>query len=758
MGRAGKITRRVFLGVGAVAAGAVAFGYYKYKKPYANPLEAAAAEGDAVFNPYVVIAEDGTVTIIAPRAEMGQGVQTTLAALVAEEMDLTLDQVSVVHGPASAAYYNEAMLVEGGPFPVFDEGWMAEMTRSTMRIMSKFLALQVTGGSSATVDAFVKMREAGAAARIMLVEAAAAEWGVAADGLVTADGQVTDPASGQSLGYGPLAQAAVALAPPADVPLRPRADWKLLGQSQPRVDLREKVTGAPIFGIDVELPDMLHGTVKMSPRFWAGAASVDDSAALAVPGVRAVVPIETTTGRGFGIIADNTWAAFQGAEALDVTWEDAAYPADTEGQRAALDAAFAADPSFSLGGSGDAEAALGAAAEVIEAEYEVPYLAHATMEPMNATAQITDGKLEIWTGTQAPGIVQMACAGLLGIESEDVTVYTTRLGGGFGRRGEVDFPLYAAALARETGGRPIKVTWTREEDTRHDTYRPMAKARYRGALGEDGTLAAMEVRVASPSILKSVMARTFPSLSAGGPEKIVLEGAFDQPVTVPDSAYHAHLADLDIPVGFWRSVGNSFNGFFHESFLDEAARAAGKDPLDFRLAMMGDPAHAPARAVLERVADMSGWGGPAVPGRGRGIAHTLSFGTWVAQVVEVEMQDEAVKIDRVWCAADCGLVLDPQNVQAQMMSGIVFGLSQALGQEITFVDGEVEQGNFYDFDAMRMHQCPEIEVALLETAPKMGGAGEPGTPPAPAALANAIFDATGLRIRRMPLSHEIDFV
>ncbi len=346
---------------------------------------------------------------------------------------------------------------------------------------------------------------------------------------------------------------------------------------------------------------------------------------------------------------------------------------------------------------------------------------------------------------------------MLGIETEDVTVNTTRMGGGFGRRAEVDVPLYAAAMAAKTGGRPIKVTWSREEDTRHDTYRPMAKGRFRASLTNDGDITGLDVDIASPSILTSLLGRTFPSLPAGGTEKIVLEGAFDQPLTIPNRRYQAHIAELPIPIGFWRSVGNSFNGFFQESFIDEVAHNSGKDPLAFRLSMMNDDEHHPAREALKKVAKMANWGGSLPAGKGQGIAHTLSFGTWVAQVVQVDVTDEVVKIEKIWCVADPGLVLDPDNFKAQMMSGIVYGLSQALGQEITFSDHEVEQNNFYNFDAMRMHQCPAITVELLENSRRMGGAGEPGTPPSTPALANAIYAATGRRIRSMPLSHAIDF-
>ncbi len=755
MGKIAKYTRRGFLGLGIAAAGGLAVGYYYYKKPYPNPLPDTLVEGDFSFTPYVIIGSDNAITIITPRAEMGQGIHTTLAALVAEELDVDMDQISTDHGPAASAYYNGAMMKEGAPFPFFEDGFMAETARGAMGVLGKFLALQVTGGSSATIDGFEKMREAGAAARAVLLAAAAKRWGVEADSLTTARAEVISQ-SGERLTYGDLAAEAAKLTLPKPPALKDPSAWRILGKSQPRVELREKVTGAPIYGIDVQLPDMLYATVAMAPRFGAKAKSADEVAAMAVPGVLNVVEIITSTGYGFGIIASNTWAAFEGARALAPTWESADYPADTAGLKALWNEALDKGASFTLGGEGDPEAAM-QGAEVIEAHYSLPYLAHTTMEPMNATAQFKNGKLQLWLGTQAPGIAAMATAKLLGIGTEDVEVVTTRLGGGFGRRTEVDVPLYAAAIAAQTGGKPVKVTWSREEDIRHDTYRPMAEARLRGTL-KDGLPEALDYRVAAPSINKSVMGRTFPDLGdRSGPDRSILDGSFDQPFSWPHSRFAAHQVDTDIPVGFWRSVGNSINGFVQESFLDEMAVAGGQDPLAMRLAMMKDERHAPAREVLKAVAEMANWGQALPEGVGQGMAHTLSFGTWVAEVVQVDMRSGAVKVDKIWAVADPGLVLDPANFEAQVSSAIIYGLSAAIGQEITFADGRVTQENFYDYDALRMAGVPPIEVALLENSPRMGGAGEPGTPPIAAALGNAIFAASGQRLRALPFSNEVDF-
>ncbi len=755
----GKITRRTFLGATVAVAGGMAVGYYFYRKPYANPLLDDLAAGEAAFNPYVKIAADNTVTIIVPRAEMGQGVTTTLAAMVAEELDVDLDAVQIEHGPASKAYYNHAMLAESAPFPVFDESMMANATRAIQGGMSKVFGIQGTGGSSSTRDAYEKMRHAGCAARVMLVSAAAKRWNVPESSLKTAHGAVTDPASGKSATYGELAAAAATQDPPSEIELRSKSEWRYLGKSPGRTDVAAKVTGTAEFGIDVVLPDMLHATVKMSPRFGAKAKTYDKTAALAVPGVRQVVPIEATTGSGFGIIADNTWAAFKGAEALEVTWEDAPYPGDTEGLMAQVASSLDnVDDGFSLRDDGDADAALASAPadELVEAEYRAPYLAHTTMEPMNATARWTSGTtVEIWSPNQAPTMIQMTAASMFDIESDDVTVNTTFLGGGFGRRAEVDFSLYAAAVARHTDGRPVKVTWSREEDTRHDAYRPAAVGRFRARVGKGETPQALLAEIACPSPMQSIMARTFPDLPTAGPDRTVVEGVFDQPYAIPDCKVTGVIAPAPIPVGFWRSVGNSFNGYFNETFVDEMAHKAGLDPLAMRLKLMAP--YPTAVKVMEQVAAMSDWGKPAADGRAKGVAFSLNFGSWVGQVVEVSQSEDGIRIENVWCAADCGEVMDPAIFKAQVQSGIVYGLSSAMGQEITFANGEVQEGNFDSYDAMRINQCPRIEVAVLENASNMGGAGEIGTPPSLPALGNAIFALTGKRIRTLPLSNDVTF-
>jgi isoquinoline 1-oxidoreductase beta subunit len=751
-----KIARRTFLIGAAVVAGGAAFGYYTWRKPYPNPLQKDLAEGEATFNPYVKIAPDNTITVVAPRSEMGQGVSTSLAALVAEELNVRLDQVKVDASRVDWAYYNTAMLAEGGPFAFYNEGAVAETVRGLMGGLGKIFGLQGTGGSSAMRDGFVKMREAGATAREMLIAAAATKLGVPSGELVARDGTITHKASNKSVTYGEVAADAAKLDVPGNVRLKDKSEWTLLGKPQPRVDMLAKVTGAPIFGIDVKLPDMLYGTVKMSPRFWAKPVKSDLSKAEKMPGVVKIVPVETTYASGFGVIAENTWAAFNAADAIEVEWGPAEYPADNAAIRKALEAALAVEGS-AMRDDGDVDAAFAGAPreKLVEAEYFVPYLAHMCMEPLNATARLKDGVLDIWSGTQIPTLVRYLCADLAGVDGEKTNVHVTSLGGGFGRRGEMDFSLYATVLAREADGRPVKVTWTREEDTRHDVYRPTALGRFRARLGDDGMPVALDMAVASPSIMRSTLRRALPSISPLGPDKLIVEGAYDQPYTIPNYRVSGHEADITVHVGSWRSVGASYNGFFHECFLDEVAAAGRLDPVEMRRKLMaGFPA---ALAVVNKVADMAKWGEALPRGKAKGFAFTLSFGSWVGEVVQVADTEDGIRIEKVWIAADVGTAIDPGIIEAQLFSGAVYNLSAAMGQEVTFADGMAEQSNFHDFDAMRINQCPEFEVAVLENYHRMGGAGEVGAPPAAAALANAVSALTGKRVRSLPISKQSAF-
>lgn len=754
----GKLTRRIFLGLGVAAAGGLALGVWWVRRPYGNPLAADATPGEAVFSPWLKIAETGEITVIVPRAEMGQGVATTLAALVAEELDVTLDRITVDPGPASAAYYNEG-LFRGGPALDSLEATFAEKARATAAATgAKIMGIQLTAGSSSTMDAFVKMRAAGAAARIMLTEAAARRLGVPADRLITAEAAVTDPVTGVRLTYAELAAEAARLDPPADPPLRPAADWKLLGQSQPRVDMRAKITGAPVYAIDLRLPDMLHATVRINPHHGGGVRAADLSAARAVPGVVEVVEIDHRLGRGFGVIARDTWSAFRGAEAIAVEWDRPDTPGDEAAQAAALTTALAEAEGFVQGAVGDAPRAIAAAPadEVIEADYAAPFLSHLTLEPMNATARFAGGRLEVWTGTQAPGIVQDICGPAVGLSAGDVTVHQTLMGGGFGRRAEADAALYAALIARHAHGRPVKLTWSRTEDLRHDAYRPMARGRFRAHVRPGEGPVAVAMKLAAPAVSASAMKRLYPSLPAGSSDRPLLEGLWEQPYRLGALRVEGAAVDLGVPVGFWRSVGHSQNGFFLEGFLDEVAAAARLDPLDLRFRLLDGPDAGPARGVLEAVAQMSDWGA-ADPGRAKGVAFFRSYGTAVAAVAEVSGDADAIRVERLWLAADPGRALDPRIFAAQISGGAVMGLSAAIGEVVHFENGAVVEENLDAYRLLTLGQCPQVEVRVLETAPRLGGAGEPGLPPAAPALANAIHALTGRRLRSMPFDAEVGF-
>ncbi|SDE17357.1 xanthine dehydrogenase family protein molybdopterin-binding subunit [Ruegeria marina] len=745
MANIGKIVRRTFLVGSAAIVGGVAFGAYYLSRPAPNPL--TPGPGQAALNPFVLIDAEG-ITLFAPRAEMGQGVHTTWAALIAEELDVELDQVRVLHGPAAAAYYNTALLGEALPGKGYDQSNFMHSLAEAAGVVGKVLGMQVTGGSTSMVDGFERMREAGAAARETLKEAAAQRLGVPRDRLSTKGGKVIAP-DGTEIGYTELAEEAARI-DPVEGALRSPSDWRLLGRNLPRVDMVAKATGTAEFGIDIRLPGMKFASLRMSPRLGAGMKSFDDSAARTMPGVERVIDL----GTGVAVVANNTWLAMQALDAIEIDWEDAPYPPETDQIFAAIAAALDGEPNSTMRDDGDVES-LPAGATLVEAEYTVPYLAHATMEPMNTTALHTGDRLELWSGNQAPLLVQKHSAEAVGLDPEQVEVHTPYLGGGFGRRGEVDFAVLAARVAREMQGTPVQLTWSREEDMRHDFYRPGAVARLRGAV-QDGKPVLVDGSIAAQSCAQQAMGRWL-GMAMGGPDKATVDGAFNAPYAIPNFRIRGYLADLQVPVGFWRSVGASINGFVFDTFMDELAHAAGRDPLDFRLEL-AQAEWAPAAAVLEAVRDMSGWTGKTPDGIGRGVAFTYSFGTPVAQVVEVHQQNDGIRIAKAWIAADVGLALDPGTVEAQLVGGMIYGLSAACFGKITFSGGEVEQMNFPDYDALRIHNTPEFDVRVLETKHRLSGIGEPGTPPSMPALGNALFDLTGRRARSLPLSEHFDLL
>lgn len=740
-----KIARRTFLIGSAAIAGGVAFGAYKYTRPLENPL--VAGPNEAALNPFIFIDQQG-VTIITPRAEMGQGVHTTLAALAAEELDIAWEDVRVLHGPPAQAYYNSALMQSGLPIPEYSKSAFMQTVSKAMGEANKLLGLQLTGGSTSMMDGYQRLRHAGASARETLKLAAAESLGVSASSLQTKNGRIIAP-DGNSVSYTDMAGPAAKIDPP-QVDLRPQSEWKYLGKTMPRVDMLGKTTGTAEFGIDVRREGMRFATVRMNPRLGAPMKSIDTSAAEKMAGVEKIIELDG----GFAVVASNTWLAFQAADAVEVEWVAAAYPEEQDAIWSAITQSFDDKPNSVLRDDGNVDQVLSGATE-ISAEYRMPFLAHSTMEPMNATALFSGDHLELWCGNQGPTLMRDRCAEAVGLSGEQVTLHTVLMGGGFGRRSETDFGVLAAQIAKAMPGVPVQVTWTREEDMQHDTYRPAAIGRYKGAVKE-GKAVLLDAKVAGPSVTASAMKRLM-GFAPGGADKVHVEGAFDQPYSIPNYRVAGHLAEMDIPLGFWRSVGNSVNAFMHDSFLDELAHAAAADPLEFRLDMMRTE-HAPSAGVLEAVRDMSGWSGKREAGIGRGVAFAHSFGTPVAQVIEVIDEDGSIRINRAWIAADLGIALDPGNLEAQMYGGMIYGLSAACFGEITFAGGEVEQGNFPDYDALRIHNAPVTEVQILASGGHLGGAGEPGTPPSMSALTNAIFDLTGKRARTLPLMHEFDLL
>lgn len=755
MSTLGTITRRGLI-LGSVAmAGGVAFGYYKYKQPLPNPLPDALARGDlnalsaaqaTPLNPYVLIDASG-VTIITPRTELGQGVQSTLAALVAEELDVAWDAIRIEHGPPSATYYTDISASAAAPY---DQSFAANTMRQVMAVGGRFLGLQVTGGSASSRDAFVKMRVAGAAARYALIHAAAKRWGVPAQQLSTEDGWVLNTKTNQRLPYSALAMDAAQIELPDQPALKPSSQWRYVGRSMPRKDMLSKCTGTATFAIDMRLPDMVYATVVSNPK-RAGMNAFDTTAAQQMRGVLGVVPMP----QGVAVVADNTWRAFQAAQAIRFDWQAASYPATSAAMFDQLRGELKRlSPDAVHRDVGDADAALSQAAGVLDVEYRAPHLAHAALEPISAVAHFTGDALHVWTGNQIPTLARSIAAKTVGLDPEQVHFHVTIVGGSFGRRTDVDYVVQVATIAKAMAGKPVKLTWTREEDMRLDFYRPAALGQFKGVMSAAGTPEAIRMDIVSASSTRSWGGRI--GLPFPGPDRMLAEGAGDAPYLAPNHKVSAYASELSVPVGPWRSVGASYNGFFHECFLDELAHSKGVDPMAMRLAMSVSFPH--AQAVLTRLKALSNWDTPLPKGRARGVAMTLSFGSYVGQVVEVQQTAKGIKVEHVYCVADVGLALDPRNIEAQLQSGIAYGLTAAMMGEITFADGQAQQSNFHDYPALRMHQMPQVTVAILEGGEGVQGIGEPGVPPIKAALANAIYALTGQRIREYPLNKHVQFV
>ncbi len=755
-------TRRRFILGTLGAAGALVVGWSvlppRQRLTPSEPLTPVA--GQMVLNGWVRIGSDDSVSVVVPKSEMGQGVHTAAALLLAEELDADWSRVKVEQAPIDAIYNDIATVVDGLPFHPDDEGAIKRLagwlTAKTMREIGPML----TGGSSSVKDLWLPMREAGASARAMLVAAAAARWSVRAEEVQVAAGQITHPASGRSVRFGELAALAATQPLARDVKLKEPAQFKLIGKDTPRLEARAKGEGRAGFGIDVVLPDMLYATVAMCPTLGGKVASLAGAKAMALPGVKSVFALDGYHGgtAGVAVIADTPWHALKAIRAVDVTWDEAV-PAAALDSRAAIEALgqrLEQGGGYAYFSQGDAEAALAGAARTIQADYTAPWLAHAALEPINCTVQLKEGRATVWASTQVPDFARMAAAKALGLNDKDkVEVKVQLLGGGFGRRLDVDFVAQAAAIARNaTGGAPVQTFWTRAEDTTHDFYRPACAARFRAGFDSAGQLLGLTGLSAGQAIVPQALKRLF-GAPAVNFDKTTSEGAFDQPYEWPAARIAHAVVELPVPVGFWRSVGHSHQAFFKESFVDEMAAAVKADPVAFRLSLLRrHPRHA---KVLQLAAEKAGWGTPLPPAPDgakvmRGVALHESFGTIVAQVAEVSVSaDKAIRVHRVTCAVDCGLAVNPNHVRQQMDSAVVFGLSAALHGAIDIERGRVKQTNYHDYPSLRMDACPVIETHIVPSTAHPEGMGEPGTPPIAPAVANALFALTGQRLRSLPL-------
>lgn len=745
MGKARTIARRTFIAGSAAIAGGVIFGIYVARKPHTNPLLADLDEGEATFNPWIRISGE-RVTLIAPHADVGQGTASMQAALIAEEMDLAWGEFEVEFGQPDAAYYNTATADEVVPFVSHDNSFAARTVRGLAGSVVKIAGVMVTGGSSSVPDSFNKLRLAGAVARETLKLAAARQAGLAAGDLETRAGAVVFP-DGAVVPYTELAVAASEIEPVADVALRDPSEWRLLGKDMLRLDTQGKSTGQQQFGIDLHIDGMQHAAVKTNPRQGGSLLSFDADAAMSMPGVDKVVAISN----GFAVIANNTWNAFRAVNAVSAEWGEAPYPANMPDHWAAVSAAFTDEHlDKEWRHDGDVPQAL-AAGEPVLAEYRAPYVAHQPLEPLNAIVRVNPGSVEVWSGHQMPRFLQEAVAEVAGIEADDVIFYNQFTGGSFGHRLELAYVVQATEIALQKPGTAIKLTYTREEDFAHDYPRQIGMARGAGTVA-NGKVTSYDLQVANVSAIASQMGRL--GQPVPGPDGQIAAGAWNLPYTIPNFRMRAYRVPELAPTSSWRSVGASTQGFFADCFLGELIHAAGADPLEERLRLIE---RRESRQVLEAVAEMSGWGSDPGAGRGRGVAFVDSFGVPTAEVVEVSQTPRGITIDKVFVAADVGTVVDPVNFDNQVKGAVIWGLGHAMNCEITYADGKAQQSNYHAHPAMRIHQCPEIEVRGLELATKIRGIGEPPVPPAAPALANAIFAATGQRLREMPFNKFVKF-
>lgn len=716
-----RLTRRHFLQGSAVAGVGLLIRFdLRIGDAAAQTGPAPAASGVFTPNAFVRIAPDNTVTIIAKHIEFGQGTHTGLATILAEELDADWSQVRVESASADAARYNNLFF---GP-------------------------VQGTGGSTAMANSWEQLRKAGAMARAMLVAAAAREWGVPPAEIAVSNGVLSHARTGRRASFGELASKAAALPPPADVKLKDPKDFKLIGRRLPRLDSRAKTDGSAVFTMDVYLPDMLTAVIARPPRFGAKVRAFDASAALQVKGVTDVVQVPA----GVAVLARDFWAARKGRETLKIDWDESGAERRGSEELFAAYRVLAGQPGASARRDGDPEAAIAGVARAFEAVYEFPYLAHAPMEPLDCVVRLTPEACEVWAGSQLQTIDQQVVASVLGLPPEKVQVHTLPAGGSFGRRATPngDVAGEAASIAKAIAGRqPVKLVWTREDDITGGRYRPLYVHRLRAGLDPAGRIVGWEHRIVGQSILKGTLFES--AMVKNGIDATSVEGAATLPYDIPSISVELHTTEVGVPVLWWRSVGSTHTAFSTETFLDELAHAAGRDPVDFRRTLLKN--HPRHLGALELAAQKAGWGRPLPPGRARGVAVHESFNSFVAQVAEVSLGPDGLpKVERVVCAVDCGIAINPDVIQAQMEGGIGFGLGGALWSEITLVQGRVQQSNFDTYRPLRIEDMPEVEVHIVPSQAAPTGVGEPGVPPIAPAVANALFHLTGWRVRRLPFA------
>jgi isoquinoline 1-oxidoreductase beta subunit len=751
MGHMQGLSRRAFVFGSAAVAGGIAFGSYDNAAQGAatasgNPLVAGLGPNSATFNPWVEISPE-KITLIAQHADIGQGVGSVQPIMIAEEMDLDPGQFEIRFAGPSPAYFNTGFADELAPFLAADQSPAAEAARTAALDSLRTSGLQMTGGSSTIPDTYEKLRVAGAVARETLKAAAAKRSGVPVADIRTQSGHVILP-DGRKIPYIELAAEAAKIPPVLDAKPRDPSKWRILGKPMMRLDVRSKVMGELKFGIDLKIDGMLYAAVKLNPNKGQPLKSYDASKARSMPGVKKILEIKN----GVAVIATNSWYAMKAVDTIDCAWAPSIYPAEQADHWKVLEASF--KPEF-LGKEwrkiGDVETGL-KRGTLVQAEYRAPYVAHQPLEPLNGIAVVSDAGMEIWVGHQSPQAVQSIAATAIGLKPEQVIFHNQWTGGSFGHRLEFENVRVLTEIANQMRGTPVKLVFSREEDFLQDIPRQISIARHRGSV-DKGKIVAADLQLAATAPFKGLLERM--GAPSKDPDPQLAAGMWNVYYDIPHFRATSFEAQGLSPCTTWRSVGASTAGFFTESFIDELIHAAGLDPLKARIEMCAVPTY---RKVLETVAEMSNWKGPLGNGKGRGVAFVESFGTPTAEVVEVSVTDRGIRIDKVWVAVDVGKVVDPVNFENQVQGGVVWGLGHAINCELTYAKGGAQQTNYNHHEAMRIYQCPVIEVRGLENDPKVRGVGEPPVPPAAPALANAIFAATGKRIREMPFDKFIDFV